>query len=377
MKRIVFFGLLCLPYALSAQDGFTLKGKIGTLNAPAMVFLTYRDAGTSITDSAYLKDGFFTFTGKVTAPVQAGLSIRHNDPAAGVNRPDYTGFYLENAVITISSPDSARNARITGSKTNDDNITLTNMRRPYKRSADSLVAVYNAMSKEERQDSAFRKAAAHVMQVTAAGYDSLSRVFIKNHPESHISLLAFKEVELAYNFNPDLAAARFLKFPVSMRTTPLGKQLESIIETGRKTNTGVMAMDFTQTDPEGNKVKLSDYRGQYVLIDFWASWCAPCRAENPNLLKAYTTYQRNNFTILGVSLDEEEYKKAWLKAIEVDGMPWKQVSDLKGWKNEAAQLYGISAIPANFLVDPEGKIIARNLRGEELQEKLAALFDTP
>ncbi len=377
MLRIFFLVLIGIPYALTGQDGFTIKGKIGKLKAPAMAYLTYRDAGKEINDSTAVSNGSFTFSGKVNVPVMAGLRIRQGDASASSGRADYLGFYLENSEIIISSADSLRNAVVRGSQTNEEQRILTAMRKPYKQSADSLVAAYNSMTKEERQDSVFKKAAAAIMQVTSAGYDSVSREFIRQHPDSYISLMAFKEVELAYNFNPDQAAARFLKFPLKLRTTPFGKQLEEIIETGKKTNTGVMAMDFTQTDLQGKKVKLSDYRGQYVLIDFWASWCAPCRAENPNLLKAYNRYQKNNFTILGVSLDEEEYKKAWLKAIEVDGMPWKQVSDLKGWKTEAAILYGSSAIPANYLVDPDRKIIARNLRGGELQEKLASLFDKP
>ena len=123
---------------------------------------------------------------------------------------------------------------------------------------------------------------------------------------------------------------------------------------------------------DGKPVSLKDFRGKYVLIDFWASWCGPCRMENPNVVEAYNKYSKKNFTVLGVSLDRE--RNAWLKAIKDDKLTWTQVSDLKFWDNAVAKLYRISSIPQNILVDPNGKIIARNLRGEELQSKLAELL---
>lgn len=136
------------------------------------------------------------------------------------------------------------------------------------------------------------------------------------------------------------------------------------------TSAGRPAPDFSQNDVNGNPVKLSSFRGKYVLIDFWASWCAPCRAENPNVVKVYAKYHDKNFEILGVSLDGENGKDAWEAAIKKDGLTWPQVSDLKGWKNEAAKIYTVTAIPQNFLVDPDGKIIATNLRGDDLEKAL-------
>jgi peroxiredoxin len=131
-----------------------------------------------------------------------------------------------------------------------------------------------------------------------------------------------------------------------------------------------LAPDFTQNDVNGVPVKLSSFRGKYVLLDFWASWCGPCREENPNVVKAYNKFKDKNFTILSVSLDKPEGRNSWLAAIKNDGLSWTQVSDLKFWSNEAATLYSITSIPSNFLIDPTGKIIGKDLRGSDLEHTL-------
>jgi peroxiredoxin len=137
---------------------------------------------------------------------------------------------------------------------------------------------------------------------------------------------------------------------------------------------GAMAPVFTQEDVDGKAVSLADFRGKYVLLDFWASWCGPCRRENPNVVKVYQQYNDKNFTIIGVSLDQPGKKDAWLAAIKADGLDWTQVSDLKFWDNAVAKQYGVKAIPQNYLIDPMGKIIAENLVGQELENKLRELL---
>lgn len=365
----------CLPLGLMAQKGYTLRGKVGTADAPAMAYLEYRDAGKTIRDSVVMKKGSFQFTGQLSAPVQASVVLKHDTITRDRRvRPDALYFWLENSAVTLTAADSITHAVVKGSVANEEELQLTALQRPYRKTADSVVKAYYAKTVEERKDSAFRKALGTAQQQSQQGYDSVTRYFIATHPGSYIALQAFAYTEVGYNFNPDTAAVKFSRFTPALQATALGKKITGMIETGRKTSTGVMAMDFSQPDSTGRLVKLSDYRGQYVLVDFWASWCKPCRAENPNMLAAYKKFKDKNFTILGVSLDDDKGRRAWLHAVAQDSLPWTQVSDLKGFESPAAVLYGVKAIPSNFLIDPSGKIVGRNLRGEELEKELAVLL---
>ncbi|WP_158795629.1 TlpA disulfide reductase family protein [Pedobacter sp. L105] len=196
--------------------------------------------------------------------------------------------------------------------------------------------------------------------------------FVLQHPDAFASLFL---LDSRFSGMPvDKAEFLYNKLGATYKNTNYAKEVVSKIEATRITAIGKIAPDFQLPDTAGKMVKLSDLRGQYVLLDFWASWCMPCRAENPNVVKAYQQYHGKGFTVLGVSLDQEGKKESWIKAIHQDHLTWTQVSDLNFWNNAAAKLYGITSIPQNYLIDKEGKIIAVNVKGEALEQKLTEIL---
>lgn len=212
---------------------------------------------------------------------------------------------------------------------------------------DSLVKEYQKMEKDHQQ---------------------LTKSYALNHPHSIPAAYAAYN-DFAFDADEGILESIYNGFDSSVRVSYFGKKIKDLADIAKKTAVGVAAPEFTQVDATGKAISLSSFKGRYVLIDFWASWCGPCRGENPNVVKVYKKFHPKGFDILGVSLDDDKGK--WTEAIKHDGLDWTQVSDLHGWKNSVAVLYGVQAIPTNFLVDKDGKIIAKGLRGDILESKLA------
>ncbi len=378
MKRILFALFAMVTLGVQAQKQYLIKGDVSKVKDPInKVYLSYYADGKSTQDSAMVTNGKYEFKGVVSDPVMASLRASYaTDTSSKTKRmisykKDVAGIFIENSTININNIDSFSNVTIKGSKAHAEYLKLKDVTKDITAKMEVLNKEYSELYK--KKDDAGMKRVDDEFEKVDAEMKVKYKEYLKTNTNSPIGIYAFKQYA-GYDINADDAEPIFLALSETIRNSAGGKEMTEKIEIAKKTGVGRIAMEFTQNDTLGNPVSLSSFRGKYLLIDFWASWCGPCRQENPNVVLAFNKYNNKGFDVLGVSLDQPTGKEKWLKAIHDDKLTWTQVSDLQYWKNAVSVMYGIQAIPQNFLLDPQGKIIGKNLRGEALNKKLEELF---
>lgn len=365
MNKFLIIGFIALLAACkpAVEKSFTLTGQIEGLEE-GYVYLFDRVHGLyQVIDSAQVVDGSFTLTGSLDFP--EFLYLEH---FKGVT--PRIAFFLENSEMNIAfAAENAREFTLTGSASHnllqEFNMMVAgldaNMRTIQQQVLEAEVLENTELVKE--LNTRFAEAEVQKKEMISA--------FVDQHRNSPVGIYVAMR-NLAHEMDGEQLNALVNSFDPALKDSRYYVSLRQRADKLLALAIGKTAPEFSQPNPDGNMVALSDFRGKYVLVSFWASWCPFCRQENPHLVNLYNQYKGQNFEILGVSLDRS--REPWLKAIADDGLLWPHISDLKGWQNEASTLYGVSSIPSNILLDPNGVILGRNLKGDDLDKKLAELL---
>lgn len=373
IKNIIGIILLLPASICMAQDRFEIAGTLAKASNDKAIVLSYKNPkGKDQRDTATLNKGKFSFKGETAFGNKAYLSLvpLKKDTSKFRQQQDYKEFYLEKGKYKVVGTDSMKTAKITGAQAQTDFLEYTALTEEnlskFKAITERFTKVYYAKVKDTVKIKEIQAEARPIYAKIEAALDS----FIFSHPDSYVTVDLIHDNKMAVidvvKFDPYY---KILSPRVLAGAT--GKKITDKYNKAKQFAVG-KTIDFTLPDANGKEFKLSSLKGKYVLVDFWASWCVPCRAENPFLLKAYGELKDKNFEIVGVSLDDK--RENWIKAVETDKLPWTQVSDVKGFKTEVAVRFGITAIPQNVLIDPDGKVIAKDLRGEDVNKKIAAFI---
>ncbi|MDP3466812.1 MAG: TlpA disulfide reductase family protein [Daejeonella sp.] len=371
-KYIIYFTILlvCPLISFAQQASYFINGTVSNPEIKSLYFTesSFFSNVKPKVQKVDVIDGKFSIKGAFNEPVPVFLSIDQDykkDPAKSKQ------FILDNGSISVLIKGGLNDALVSGSKAQDDMERLSSGQVPYFEklnqigneaelksqagiSPDSIAALYRIP---------FRNANRELIE--------FQRSFVKENPSAFASILLIPSIA-GSKFNFFEADSLLSSLSSGIQSSSTAKLVKDYIDSEKKTSVGAFAPEFALSDTSGKAIPLSSLKGKYVLLDFWAAWCAPCRQENPNVVNAHRQFKNQGFTVFGVSLDRD--KKSWLAAIREDNLNWQHVSDLKYWGSEAATLYRISSIPRNFLLDPNGKIIGRDLRGPDLLDKLNELF---
>ena len=336
--------------ACNAQSGYKVTGTVEGMPDGKAIIATVNGSSLDTLAKADVKNGSFEFTGNVSEPTGAYIMV--------IGQRGAIPFMLENANITVNAGQAG--LTVTGSEGQKiyDQFMAINTTTQQE--------AMKAANGDQAKMQAVQEAYAKLMTDAQAKETEL----IKANPDSYVS--TFVIVSSMGQMEYEQLKERYNLLGEKAKASAQGKAIAAQIAKLESTAIGQIAPNFTITTPEGESISLYDIKGKVKLIDFWASWCGPCRGENPHVVEIYKEYHPKGLEIFGVSLDNN--KEAWVKAIADDGLVWKHGSDLKGWQSAPAQLYSVSGIPHTVLLDENNKIIAKNLRGDELKQKIAELL---
>lgn len=379
MLQISRFSILCLILLIfgcesknSSGKEYIIKGQAEGIYNGVRVYLKTSEVGQNsrVTDTAIVVNEFFEFKGTIEAPQMRILSV---NGIAG-----QTALVLEpGETQAVIYKDSIYKSIAKGG---DNNRVFTDYKKGYQLIIDRI----SRLQKEYMLSKDDPEAVNEIQKRNKSMRSELKDYglnFIKSNSGSDFSLILLDVITEQKGFNAALAEEVFKNMPIALLKKPYNKNLTQKIsfkiqnEINKMDITvGVKAPDFTAPNPEGEMLTLSEIIGEVTILDFWASWCKPCRVENPNIVRIFNKYHEKGLEIISVSLDREGQKSAWVSAIEKDNLDWYNVSNLKFWQDPIAKLYNISSIPATFVLDRDGKILATRLRGKELEAKIAELL---